>query len=156
MPSSTRDDGSTIIKSKNECTEDDYEMLKRVLYTLQYALNVEIFGHVCHCETARDLCRKLALLYEEASQENPNSSRRDNMLSNLIDKKEITHFYLMANEEVKGRDASDNDNGTCTSDDEEEDEEMEYDIQVEVCYSLHNCSKHKLIKVLPYYIRRQE
>ena len=67
------------------------------------------------------------------------------MLSNLSDQKEITYFCLMANEEVKDWDASDNDDDdACTSDDEEEDEEIEYDIPDEVYDSLHNYSKHKL------------
>ena len=78
------------------------------------------------------------------------------MHSNLSDQKEINHFCLMANEEVD-RDASDNDNDdACTSDDEEEDEEMEYDIPDELYNTLHNYSKHKLIKVLLYYIRHQK
>ena len=67
----------------------------------------------------------------------------------------ITHFCLMANEEVKDRDVSDNDDDdACTSDDEEEDEEMEYDILDEVYESLHIYSKCKLMKVLLYYIIR--
>ena len=72
-------------------------------------------------------------------------------------KKEITHLCLIANDEVKDRDASDyHDNEPCTSDDEEEDEELEYGILNEVYGSLHNYSKRKLIKVLLYYIIRQE
>jgi len=62
-----------------------------------------------------------------------------------------------ANEEVNDRDATDNDeDDACTNDDEEEDEEMEYDILDGVYDSLINCSKHKLIKFLLYYIRHQE
>ena len=37
VPNWTRDDGSTVIKTKSEYTQDDYEMLKknyRVLYIL--------------------------------------------------------------------------------------------------------------------------
>ena len=78
------------------------------------------------------------------------------MHSNLSDQKESNYFGLMANEEVD-RDMSDNDDyDACTRDDEEEDEEMEYDIPNEVYNTLHNHSKRKLIKVLLYYIRRQE
>ena len=85
----------------------------RVLYILQCALNDEIFYYGCYYEATKDVWGKLTLLYEET---------RNNMLSNLSDEKEITHFCLMANEEVKDQDASDND------DDEKEDgEEMEYD-----------------------------
>lgn len=101
----------------------------RVLYILQCALNDEIFNHVCYCETAKDLWGRLALPYEETSQENPYLSRRDNMLNNLSDEKDITHFCLMANEEVKDRDASENDDDDAsTSDNKGENEEMEYDI----------------------------
>ena len=111
-----------------EYTQDDYEMLKKtsgVSYILQCALNDEIFNHVFYREIARDLWGKLSLLYEETSQENLNSSRRDNMRGNLSDEKEITHFCLMADKEVKDQDTSDNNNDhACTSDDEEEDEEM--------------------------------
>ena len=85
-----RDDGSTVIKLKSEYTQDDYGMLKknsRVLYILQCALNDKIFNHICYCETVKDLQEKLTLLYKETSQENPNSSRRDNMLSNMSDEK---------------------------------------------------------------------
>ena len=129
----------------------------RVLYILQSALNDEIFNNVCYCETAKDLWGKLTLLYKETSQENPNSLGMDNMLGNLSDEKEITHFCLMINEEVKDQAASDNDdNDACISDDEEEDEKMEYDTLDEVYDSLHNYSKCKVIKVLFYYIRRQE
>ena len=100
---------------------------------MQCVLNDEIFNHVCYCKTAKDLWETLKLLYEDESQENLDSSRRDHMLSNLCDEKEIAHFCLTANEEVKVQDASDNDDDhdddACTSDDEEEDEEMEYDIR---------------------------
>ena len=89
---------------------------------------------------------KLILLYEETSQENPDSSRRDNVLSNLSDKKEITYFCLIVNEEVKDRDASDNDDDDACTSDEEKDEEMEYDIPDVVYDSLHNYSKCKSIK----------
>lgn len=69
----------------------------------------------------------------EKQAKNLNSSRRDNVLSNLSDEKEITHFCLMENVEVKDQDASDNDDDdACTSDDEEEDDEMEYDIPNEL------------------------
>ena len=129
----------------------------RVLYILESALNDEIFNHVCYCEKAQDLWGKLTLLYEETSQENSNSLRRDNMLSNLSDTKEITYFSLTANEEVKDGDASANDDDdACIGDDEEEDEETEYDVPDEVYDSLHNYSKRKLIKVLLWYIRHQE
>ena len=78
------------------------------------------------------------------------------MLSNLSEEKGITHFCLMAIEEVKDQDASDNDDSdACTSDEEEEDEEMEYDIPDDGYESFHNYSKCKLIKVLLYYIRHQ-
>jgi len=95
VPNWTRDHGSTIIKPKNEYTQDDYEMLKknsRGLYALQCVLKDEIFKHVCYYETAKDLSEKLTLLYEDKSQENLNSSRRDNMFSNLNDKKELLIF----------------------------------------------------------------
>ena len=101
VPNWTGNDRSTVIKPKIEYTQDGYKMLKknfRVLYILQCALNDEIFNHVCYCETTKDLWRKLTLLYEKTSQENLNSSRRDNMLSNLNDKKEITQLCLMVNE----------------------------------------------------------
>ena len=63
----------------------------------------------------------------------------------------------MATEEVKDQDANnDDDDDVCTSDEEEEEDEMEYDIPDEVYHFLHNYSKHKLLKVLLYYIRRQE
>ena len=140
VPNWTKDDKRTVVKLKSEYTQDDYEILRknsRVLYIFQCALNDETFNHVCYCEIAKDLWRKLTLLYEEANHENPNSSKRDNMLSNLSDKKESTHFCLMANEDVKDRDASDNDDdAACTSDDEEEDEKMKYDIPDEAYDSL--------------------
>jgi len=52
----------------------------RVLYILQCAINNEIFNHVCSCETAKDLWEKLTLIYEETSEENLDSSKRENML----------------------------------------------------------------------------
>jgi len=58
-------DGSTVIKSKSECTQDDYEMLKknsRVLYILQCAPNDEVFNHVCYFKIVKDLWGKLTLL----------------------------------------------------------------------------------------------
>jgi len=101
-------------------------MLKKnsvVLYILQCGLNDEIFNHVCYCKTTKDLWEKLILLYKGTSQEHPNSSRRDSILSNLSDEKEITHFCLMSNEAVSqdASDSDDDDDDACTSDDEEED-----------------------------------
>ena len=84
----------------SEYTQDDYETLKkhfRVLYILQCALDDKIFNHVCSCEIVKDLWKDLSLIYEERSQENRDSSRRENMLSSSNDEKEITHFCLMAN-----------------------------------------------------------
>ena len=63
----------------------------------------------------------------------------------------------MVNEEVRDRCGSvSDDDDACTSYDEEEDQEMEYDIPNEIYDCLHNYSKRKLIKVLLYYVRRQE
>jgi len=97
------------------------------------------------------------LIYEETSEENLDSSIRDNLLCNSNDENEITHLCLMANERIENRDTSDNDDDDASSsDDEEEDEETEYDIPDEVYDFLNDYSKHKLVKLLLYYIRRQE
>ena len=111
------------------------------------------------CVTSKDLWDKLALIYEEISEENFESSRKDNMFCNSNDKNKTTHFYLMANEGVENQDTSDSDaddDNACTSDDEEEEEETGNDIPNEVYDFLNNYSKQKLIKVLLYYIRREE
>ena len=136
VPSWRKDDGDIVTKTKSEYNQDDYEKLKKnskVLYILQCAINDKIFIHVCACDTAKDLWEKLSLIYEETSEENLDSSIRDNLLCNSNDENEITHLCLMANERIENRDTSDNDgNDASSSDDEEEEEETEYDIPDEV------------------------
>jgi len=103
ISSCRRGDGNIVTKSNSEYTQDDYERLKkisRVLYILQCAINDEIFNRVCTCETAKDLWEKLSLIYEERSQENLDSSRRDDLLNNSNDEG-ITHLRLMANDGVE-------------------------------------------------------
>ena len=160
VPSWRKDDGDIVTKTKSEYNQDDYEKLKKnskVLYTLQCAVNDEIFNRVCACDTAKDLWEKLSLIYEETSEENLDSSIRDNLLCNSNDENEITYLCLMANERIENQDTSDNDDDDASSsDDEEEDEETEYDIPDEVYDFLNDYSKHKLVKLLLYYIRRQE
>jgi len=92
------------------------------------------------------------LIYEETSEENLDSSRRDNMFCNSNDENEITHLCSMANEGVENWDTShdDDDDDACTSDDEEEEEETEYDSLGHVYHFLNNYSIRKLIKVLHY------
>ena len=85
VPSWRKDDRDIVTKTKSEYNQDDYEKPKkisRVLYVLQCAINDKIFNCVCFCETAKDLWEKLSLIYEERSQENIDSSRRDEMLNN--------------------------------------------------------------------------
>ena len=82
VPSWRRDDGNIVTKPKSEYAQDDYERLKKnseVLHILQSVINDEIFNRVCSCETAKDLCEKITLIYEETSEENLQSLRRDNM-----------------------------------------------------------------------------
>ena len=64
----------------------------------------------------------------------------------------------MVNEAVENQVAGNNDDadGACISDNEEEEEETEHDIPDQIYNFLNNYSKRKLIKVLLYYIRRQE
>jgi len=80
------------------------------------------------------------------------------MLNNSNAEKEITHLCLMTNEGVYKRNIgyNDDDYNACTSNDEQEEEETEYNILDDVHDFLNNYSKCKLIKVLLYYIRRQE
>ena len=165
VPSWRKDNGDIVTKTRSEYNQDDYEKLKKnskVLYILQCAINDEMFNHGCSCETAKDLWEKLTLIYEETSEENLDSSRRENMFYNSNDENEITHLRLMANEGVEHRDTSDkdddddDDDDACTSDDEEEEEETEYDNSDEVYNFLNNCSRRKLLIVLLYYIKHQE
>ena len=98
------------------------------MYISQCAINDEIVNRVCSCETTKDLWEKLTLIYEEASEENLASSRRDNILFNSKDENKVTHLCLMANEGVKNRDTinDDDDDDACTSDDEKEEYKTEY------------------------------
>ena len=116
VPSWRKDDENIVIKPKN----DDYDSLKKnsgVLYILQCTISDEIFNHVCSCETAKGLREKLILIYEETSEQIPDSVRRANMFCNLNYENGITHFCLMANKGVVNQDASDNDDhdDACTS-----------------------------------------
>jgi len=122
-----KDDADIVTKSKSEYTQDDYERLKTnsgVLYILQCAITDEIFNRVCSCETAKDIWEKLTLIYEETSEENLDSSRRDNIFCNSNAENKISHLCLMENEGIENRDTSDNDDDddACTSDDVEEEE----------------------------------
>ena len=124
---------------------------------MQCAINDEIFNHVCACDTAKDLWEKLSLIYEETSEENLDSSIKDNLLCNSNDENEITLLCLMANKRIENRDTSDNNDDYASSgDDEEEEEETEYDIPDKVYDFLNKYSERKLVKLLLYYIRCQE
>ena len=70
-------------------------------------MNDEIFNCVSSCETAIDLCEKLTFIYEKTSEENLDSSRRDNIFCNSNDENEVTHLCLMTNEGVENHDTSD-------------------------------------------------
>ena len=56
------------------------------------------------------------MIYEKRSQENLDSSRRDDMLNNSNEG--ITHLCLMANDGVENQDTSDKDDDDADADDE--------------------------------------
>ena len=62
VSSRRRDHEDVAIGTKGEYTHNDYERFMKnsgVLYILQCGLDDQIFNHICSCEIAEDLWKKL-------------------------------------------------------------------------------------------------
>ena len=74
------------------------------------------------------------------------------MLDNCNEKKEINHPCLMASEQVRDPNSSDDDDDDGNINKEAEEEE--YEVPDEVYDGLNKCSKHKVIKLLLYFLKQ--
>ena len=75
------------------------------------------------------------------------------MLDNFNYKKEISHLCLMANEQVSDSNSSDGGDDRNISK-ENEDKEEKCEVPDELYDGLSKCSKHKVIKLLLYFLKQ--
>ena len=112
IPTWIKNNGSTVIKPKEKLNQDEKERVKKnamALYILQCSLHNDIFNHVCCCETANELWKKLLLMYKDNNEENLILSKMEKMLDDCNGKKEANDLCLMTSEQVGNPNSSDDD-----------------------------------------------